>query len=44
MRQLRRFAAWQKRRKEDPGNKILGDGGGCERVRVQTRKEGREEI
>ena len=31
----RRFAAWQKRRKGDPGNMILG-GGGC------TDEEGRE--
>lgn len=35
------FAAWQKRRRDDPGNMILG-GGGCWRVRVQTVKEGRE--
>lgn len=40
--ETRRFAAWEKRRKDDPQNMILG-GGGCQRGRVQTTKEGREE-
>jgi len=37
------FCSLAKRRKDDPGNMILGDGGSCQRVRVQTMKEGREE-